>query len=159
MELKWSKNLESVRKDVECTFGILKKRFLFLKNPIQHHFPEKIENAFVTCCALHNWLHDWDGWDDWEERGMVTSDDVMVEYDATDQHNRCWPRQSKYFGFAGNYCRSQYRREHRNAFFYDDDDNHEVCLSEYEAHDKRRSILIDHHHYMRRNGTLQLDLR
>ena len=63
-ESKWSKNLESVRKDVECTFGILKKRFLFLKNPIQHHFPEKIENAFVTCCALHNWLHDWDGWDD-----------------------------------------------------------------------------------------------
>ena len=159
VESKWSKKLESVRKDVECTFGILKKRFLFLKNLIQHHFPEKIENAFVTCCALHNWLHDWDGWDDWEERGMVSSDDVMVEYDATDQHNRCWPRQSKYFGFKGNYCRSQYRREHRNAFFYDDNNNNDVCLSEYEAHDKRRSILIDHHHYMRRSGTLQLDLR
>ena len=96
-ESKWSKNLESVRKDVECTFGILKKRFLFLKNAIQHHFPEAIEDAFVRCCCLHNWLHDW------EERGMVLDEDVMVEYNATDQHNRCWPRQSKYFGFVGNY--------------------------------------------------------
>ena len=63
VEAKWSKNLESVRKDVECTFGILKKRFLFLKNPIQHHFPEGIEDAFVRCCCLHNLLHDWDGWE------------------------------------------------------------------------------------------------
>ena len=89
---------------------------------------------------------------------MVSDDDVMVEYDATDQHNRCWPRQSKYFGFTGNYCRSQYRRDNRNAFFSDDDNINDVCLSEYEAHDKRRSLLIAHHHYMRRNGTLQLDL-
>jgi hypothetical protein len=29
--------LESARKNVECVFGILKKRFKFLKNPIQLH--------------------------------------------------------------------------------------------------------------------------
>ena len=27
---RWSANIESAQKDVECTFGILKKRFLFL---------------------------------------------------------------------------------------------------------------------------------
>lgn len=32
---KWlMNNVESVRKDVECVFGILKKHFLFLKHPI-----------------------------------------------------------------------------------------------------------------------------
>ena len=30
---RWSKRLESVRKDVECAFGILKKRFRILKVP------------------------------------------------------------------------------------------------------------------------------
>ena len=90
---------------------------------------------------------------------MVSDDDVMVEYDATDQHNRCWPRQSKYFGFAGNYCRSQYRRDNRRAFFCDDDNLNDVCLSEFEEHDKRRSILIEHYDYMRSNGTLNLELR
>jgi hypothetical protein len=29
----WSKPIEPVRKDVECVFGILKKRFMILKHP------------------------------------------------------------------------------------------------------------------------------
>ena len=58
---RWSSNMESVRKDVECTFGILKKSLLFLKNPIELHALEKIEAASLTCVALHNWLHDYDG--------------------------------------------------------------------------------------------------
>ncbi len=32
-EIQFSKWLESVRKDIEGTFGLLKKRFRFLKNP------------------------------------------------------------------------------------------------------------------------------
>ena len=35
----WSNNIESVRKDIECVFGILKKRFLILKHPIRLHSP------------------------------------------------------------------------------------------------------------------------
>lgn len=31
----WSDNLESARKDVECFFGIPKKRCMILKNPMQ----------------------------------------------------------------------------------------------------------------------------
>ena len=50
----FSLNLESVQKDVECTFGILKKRWCIL------HYPDikKCEKIFVTCCCLHNFLVD-----------------------------------------------------------------------------------------------------
>ena len=36
-ESRWSKWLETVRKDVECTFGILKGRFRCLKLPVFYH--------------------------------------------------------------------------------------------------------------------------
>ena len=79
---QWSENMESATKDVECTFDILKKRFLFLKNPIKIHLPEKIKDAFKTCAAIHNWLHKYDGWDNWEGRaGVVHEDDISVKYD------------------------------------------------------------------------------
>ena len=58
---RWSQQVELVRKDVECVFGILKKRFLFLKHPIRLHNPQQIEMVFVTCCVLHNILIDYDG--------------------------------------------------------------------------------------------------
>ncbi len=40
-----------MRKDVECTFGILKGRWRILK----------ADYIWLTCCALHNWLLDIDG--------------------------------------------------------------------------------------------------
>ena len=62
--IMWSANMESIRKDVQCPLGVLKKRFLFLKNPIKHHFAEMSEEAFTTCCVIQNWLHKQDWWDD-----------------------------------------------------------------------------------------------
>ena len=59
----FSKHLESVRKDVECFFGILKGRFRILKLPILFRSRERIDNAFFTCCILHNMLHAFDGLD------------------------------------------------------------------------------------------------
>ena len=60
--MKWSAKVESVRKDIEGVFGILKARFKFLKNfnSLKHH--SSIDNAFVTCCILHNMLLESDGW-------------------------------------------------------------------------------------------------
>ena len=52
----WSKHVEGLRKDVECTFGILKKRFQVLKNPIRLSQAKEIQKMFVTCCALNNRL-------------------------------------------------------------------------------------------------------
>ena len=48
--------LESLRKDVECTFGILKGRFWILITPIRFHNSTVLDNTFLTCYILHNVL-------------------------------------------------------------------------------------------------------
>ncbi|CAN0362174.1 unnamed protein product, partial [Pylaiella littoralis] len=57
----FSKMLESVRKDVECFFGILKGRFRILKLRLTYHCREDADNIFFTCCILHDMLHSIDG--------------------------------------------------------------------------------------------------
>ncbi len=61
LEEKWSKWLESMRKDVECTFGILKGRWRILKSGVRLHGVSSVDKVWKTCCALHNWLLDIDG--------------------------------------------------------------------------------------------------
>jgi len=58
----WSEWMESVRKDVECFFGVLKARFRFLRNPVEYNLLA-VDAAFKTCCVLHNMLLAWDGLD------------------------------------------------------------------------------------------------
>ena len=153
----WSSNMESARKDVECAFGILKRRFLFLKNPIELHSPERIEDAFLTCAVLHNWLHDYDGWDDWEGRaGIVSEDDILVEYDPCDESNRVYSKSSNYHGFEGNFTRAQMRRIDRRAYRFDD---YEELLSERTLYEERRLLLIEHYNLMICNRTLQCNVR
>lgn len=62
-EKEWSKQLESVRKDVECFFGVLKGRFRILKLPVFFRHQENVDNMFHTCCILHNMLRSYDGLD------------------------------------------------------------------------------------------------
>ena len=52
----WSKRLESIRKDVERAFGVLKKRFRVLKVPTQFREASFVESIFIACCVLHNML-------------------------------------------------------------------------------------------------------
>eukprot|EP00956_Cyclotella_meneghiniana_P005219 scaffold6502_cov38-Cyclotella_meneghiniana.AAC.6 len=54
----FSSNLESVRKDVECTFGILKKRWRILEYGMHYRSIDRCEKIFVTCCVLHNMMLD-----------------------------------------------------------------------------------------------------
>jgi Plant transposon protein len=64
----WSEWLESLRKDVECLFGILKSRWRILRNPVAFHSIEDIENIMYCCCILHNLLISADGIDiAWED--------------------------------------------------------------------------------------------
>ncbi|CAB1107876.1 unnamed protein product [Ectocarpus sp. CCAP 1310/34] len=63
----FSRTLESVRKDGECFFGILKGRFRILKLRLGYRSKEDIDNIFSTCCILHNMLHTFDGMDVFEE--------------------------------------------------------------------------------------------
>ena len=62
-EYKFTDWIASVRKDVECFFGILKKRFRFLKCPIGLHSKEDIDNVYWTCCIIHNMILQFDGLD------------------------------------------------------------------------------------------------
>lgn len=52
----WSEWVELCRKDMECVFGRMKKRFRFVKNAIELHNQHQIDNAFFTCCMLHNMI-------------------------------------------------------------------------------------------------------
>ena len=52
-------------KSVECYFGRLKRRFAFLRDAVEYQSQNVIDNAFYSCCVLHNMLHQWDGLDDW----------------------------------------------------------------------------------------------
>jgi hypothetical protein len=59
-DVRWAEFLESIRKDVECLFGILKNRFRFLWGYNESRSHVTIENAFKTCCILHNMILDFD---------------------------------------------------------------------------------------------------
>jgi hypothetical protein len=50
-----------MRKDIECTFGILKGRWRIMKSGVRISGVENIDKVWFTCCALHNWLLEIDG--------------------------------------------------------------------------------------------------
>ena len=52
-ESEQSACIKSIRKDIECTLRILKKRFQFLKNLIAMCTSETIEHCFKICCMLY----------------------------------------------------------------------------------------------------------
>jgi len=54
----FSANLESVRKDVECTFGILKKWWQVLNDGLDYRDINKCERIFNACCCLDNLMLD-----------------------------------------------------------------------------------------------------
>ena len=45
-EIRWAQWLESMRKDVECTFGIMKGRFRILKTGIRVHGVEVVDKIW-----------------------------------------------------------------------------------------------------------------
>ena len=63
LEMRWSKNLECVRKDMGV-FSILKVCFCFLlENFYNFRTQSSIEDAFTTCCtSLHNMMLQKDGY-------------------------------------------------------------------------------------------------
>ena len=64
-----------MRKDVECTFGFLKGRWRILKSGIRLQGVDAVDNIWLTCCTLHNWLLEIDGLNaKWSEVSMPGSD-------------------------------------------------------------------------------------
>jgi DDE superfamily endonuclease len=67
IKYKYTDWVASVRKDVECFFGILKMRFRWLKCPMRLQKKIDIDNAVVVCCMLNNLILSHDGLDTlWE---------------------------------------------------------------------------------------------
>jgi hypothetical protein len=58
LEGDFSSNLESVCKDFECTFGILKKQWKILNNGLLYQDICVCKIFCVMCCCLHNFLLD-----------------------------------------------------------------------------------------------------
>jgi hypothetical protein len=114
-ETRWSKWAESMRKDVECTFGILKGRWRILKTGIRLQSLSAVDDVWFTCCALHNMLLNIDGldirWNEgvkspyegemgWHENGVVEHNVPLIfsrvngglnnvrEYDETMSHDK-----------------------------------------------------------------------
>eukprot|EP00797_Seminavis_robusta_P021439 Sro3344_g347030.2 (377) ;mRNA; r:5289-6419 len=73
-----SEFIESMRKDVECVFGILKGRWRVLKTGIRLHGETAADRIWLTCCALHNMLLQVDGLSEqWNgEIGLNETDDL-----------------------------------------------------------------------------------
>ena len=63
-EVYFAEFTESVRKDIECFFGITKARWRFLKNAVRYHSASTISHAFRVAAILHNMLLAYDGLDD-----------------------------------------------------------------------------------------------
>mgnify|MGYP000223239855 FL=1 len=53
-----------MRKDVECVFGIMKGSFRMLKSGMRLQSIDAVDSVWLTCCALHNWLLEVDGYDE-----------------------------------------------------------------------------------------------
>ena len=62
-----SEHRELTRQDVECFFGISKKRFLILKNPIFLRKIKQVTNFVISCSCIQYILLSYDGYDDWKE--------------------------------------------------------------------------------------------
>jgi hypothetical protein len=63
--------ITSARKDVECTFGIVKARFRILKVAILNQEISDVRNIFMTCCTFHNMLLHHDDSGDFEDNGRL----------------------------------------------------------------------------------------
>ncbi len=62
-----------MRKDVECTFGILKNRWRILKTGFRVYGDDKVDEIWLTYCALHNWLLDINGISSQWKDGVLVS--------------------------------------------------------------------------------------
>ena len=77
-KLQFSQCLESLWKDVKCTFGTMKGRFRVLTSGTTPHGTQICDRIWLTCCVLHNPLlsmddneNDWTG-----ELGQFTEEET-----------------------------------------------------------------------------------
>ena len=89
--IRFSEWLESTRKDVECTFGIMKGRFCILRYGVRMESIDRCDKLWATCCALHNMLLSVDGLNKGWTKG-ITSDweNSNNEFNKNKQRKICY---------------------------------------------------------------------
>jgi hypothetical protein len=56
MEEIFKTSQEGARKDIERAFGVLLKRFQYLKRPLRHWYIKDIKNILHCCIIMHNMI-------------------------------------------------------------------------------------------------------
>ena len=143
-EFKWSEMCESLRKDIECTFGILKQMFAILKYGCRCSEQEQIDKVFLTCCALYNQrLKRENGDEPWKnlQNELEDEDDVDIFRRIREQH-RDVPQAAVGIPTDGSLLLDQ------NNTTSDTSMNKEVEVEFEIGHDERKKMLIDHFAYL-----------
>lgn len=154
-DIYWSEFLESVRKDVECTFGILKMRWFILRKGFQFQSAKVFDNTFKTCCILHNMILKWTGqdlsswenvcWADLDVFGIDLDDDEFEVENNTPGNNV----------FTDNYVDLIVTEEDMNnaahATLAQEAEPDETVIRLNEFHVKRK-LLVDHFTQQFRKG-------
>lgn len=82
-EIRLSDWIESMRKDIECTFGIPKGRWWVLQYRIKLWGKQNTDKVWITYCGLHNWLLEVDGlaegWEDGVQSNFDTEPDDICD--------------------------------------------------------------------------------
>ena len=156
----WPHNVEPVRNDIECIFGILKKRFLFLKIKIRIYRPEVTDDFFMTYCAMHNVLLEHCEHDNWEETMLEDDERTSVQCGILEAIGRMnsRPGSSNQGGFARSQCRNN---NEEIAFLIDinkndDEHDHRTTNEEGAKHHARRDDLVEHCRMLRKHRALSL---
>ena len=140
-QIRWSKWLESVRKDIERVFGILKRRFIILKSSMEYNTQKKCDNVFTACCMLHNILHAFDGYDSrWDDELDV---DAAVPDAEKKEVMKRW--QARVDRQVASLDKTRIGRNHfgqqQEVLFHDDvEDASEIETTNYQL----KMLLVDH---------------
>ena len=148
-EIRWSKWIESVRKDVECTFGILKGRFRILKIGVRVHTLESVDQLWCTCCALHIMFLSDDGLaENWEQDQRSDYEGELGSFANFDEISNA---DTDFSGMGSGNDRivdnniNNEIDEATDTTFIDENNSIEGCTSVNSVpHDLFRSKLVDH---------------
>jgi Plant transposon protein len=149
---RWSEFAESIRKDVECSFSILKKRFQLLKNAINWHRKSDIDNAVFSCVILHNMLHEFDGYD---KRWEAEIENTHFDKEEGEHLNRIRRRVVRAIENVDDYSHVGYLEHNINNIGFASRLDNDVAIEISTEHEILRNKLIKHLDMQYLNGKLR----
>lgn len=151
----WSRWFGSTRKDAECLFGSLKRRFRILRDPLPFQYAQDCHNVMWMCCVFHNILLRHDGKDKFS-KSVPTPDleaeDLLV-FDANNSLDGIDSDAAESGSDSdGEPRQNQLLSQRDNPDMLVDNEVHEEMEKGWE---QLRGQLIEHFHYCRTNKILK----